>query len=266
MLNIFRFISVIGIKSKAKDKECKKEKKHLEKDDLASAAVQNPEEVMKTSSIKEDFIGTSPEKEFPLLQKPSRLLEDSPNLIFNTPPCLLSRFNSTVIENRKPTSKKIGFVGLEASEAVVFGNSGILQGVETCETGSKGYVEMTGTMRFNSQKITTAITSSGGRYLESHISGSLYLVEEDSLSIFAVGDRELFESCQSCFDAVSKRTHYEGTDVGSVSEMSLAYMFWNSIHTALGEAMTLAENLNISRHSFLEVLKQHPMFRHFLTK
>ncbi|GFQ79241.1 putative oxidoreductase GLYR1 homolog [Trichonephila clavata] len=145
--------------------------------------------------------------------------------------------------------------GPEASKSLVFENWGILQGLEKCEPGTKGYVEMTSIDPITSQEIAEAITYKGGKYLEAPISGSRSLAEEASLLILGAGDRELFNHCESCFFAISRNAYYLSCDVGSGSKMNLVRsMVTGATFATVAEAMALLERCNIPKHNFLELL------------
>jgi len=89
---------------------------------------------------------------------------------------------------------------------MVFGNCGVLQEINA----SKGYVEMTGTDSETSIDIAEAVGSKGGRYLEAQIQGSKGEAELGTLVILAAGDRDLYEDCQSAFQAMGKHSFYLG--------------------------------------------------------
>lgn len=150
--------------------------------------------------------------------------------------------------------------GPDASKSLVFGNCGILSGLEKGLPGSKGYVEMTTIDPITSQEIAEAITHKGGRYLEAPISGSRQMAEDGTLLILGAGDRELFTNCESCFFALSKNAYYLSCDVGSGSKMNLILsMLMGISHAALAEAMALVERCNLSQNNFLEILELGPL-------
>lgn len=151
--------------------------------------------------------------------------------------------------------------GPDASKSLVFGNCGILSGLENCKTpGSKGYIEMTTIDPITSQEIAEAISHKGGRYLEAPISGSRTMAEEGALLILGAGDCELFTRCESCFFALSKHAYFLSCDVGTGSKMNLILsMLMGISHAALAEAMALVERCNLSPANFLEILDFGPL-------
>ncbi|CAL1279522.1 unnamed protein product [Larinioides sclopetarius] len=157
--------------------------------------------------------------------------------------------------------------GPDASKSLVFGNCGILSGLEKCSPGSKGYVEMTTIDPITSREIAEAISHKGGRYLEAPISGSRQMAEEGALLILGAGDRELFTNCESCFFALSKNAYYLSCDVGSGSKMNLILsMLMGISHAALAEAMALVERCNLSQTNFLEILELGPLHSTLLSE
>ncbi|GFQ81291.1 putative oxidoreductase GLYR1 homolog [Trichonephila clavata] len=227
----------------------------------------------------------------------------------------LSRPSTTVTErNIKPTSKKIGFIGLGmmgqrivknllhsghnvsvfnqtpekckkfveagaqqfstpadviqncdivfcclsgpgASKSVVFENGGILEGLEKCQFGGKGYVEMTPIDPATSQELAEAITKKGGKYLEASINGSRSLAEEGCLMILGAGDRELFQDSLTCFYAMSKNAFYINGVAGSGSKMNFVYsLIIGSINAALRDAVAKLEEANIPKEFFFDLI------------
>ncbi|GFQ74407.1 putative oxidoreductase GLYR1 homolog [Trichonephila clavata] len=111
--------------------------------------------------------------------------------------------------------------GPEAVKAIVFGNEGILDGLEKCEVGTKGYVELTSIDVHTSQEIASAITNKGAEYLSAPISGSLSLAEEGLLEVRVAGDVEFFNTCAVYFSAMCSKALYVGFDVGEVTRLNL---------------------------------------------
>ncbi|GFY78349.1 oxidoreductase GLYR1-like protein [Trichonephila inaurata madagascariensis] len=68
--------------------------------------------------------------------------------------------------------------GPHAVESFLYGDHGILKGLETCRPGTKGYVELTSMDPQCSRAVAEAINSRGGTYLEAAIIGSRSIAEE----------------------------------------------------------------------------------------
>ncbi|GFS56164.1 putative oxidoreductase GLYR1 [Trichonephila clavipes] len=150
--------------------------------------------------------------------------------------------------------------GPEASKSVLFESCGILEGLEKCQFGSKGYVELTNIDPHTSLEIAEAVSERGGKYLEAPVSGSLSLAEEGSLFIISVGDDELLESCETCFCSMSKDTYYFGSDFGLASKVNLIHnMLLGVANASLGETMALIDRMNLPKSSFLDAIKLDPI-------
>ncbi|GFT39687.1 putative oxidoreductase GLYR1 homolog [Trichonephila clavipes] len=144
---------------------------------------------------------------------------------------------------------------LEASKSLIFGNGGILQGLEKCQFGAKGYVEMTPMDPATSKKLSATIIDKGGKYLEASIYGSRSLAEEGFLWILCAGDRELFHDCLTCLFAISKSACYVYDAVGSGSKMNYAFSLTNrSVHAMMGHAVKSLESHNFSQEDIFEIL------------
>ncbi|GFQ67004.1 putative oxidoreductase GLYR1 homolog [Trichonephila clavata] len=145
--------------------------------------------------------------------------------------------------------------GPKATKSVFFGNKGILQGLQKCRSGTKGFVVLSAVDPETSQAIAAAVTSNGGNYIEAPISGSISNAEEGSLLIPVAGNRELFDGCLTCFYAISKNAYHLSCDVGSASIMNIATsMVKSTAAVALAEGMSLVERMNLSKNNLKEVL------------
>ncbi|GFQ95016.1 putative oxidoreductase GLYR1 [Trichonephila clavata] len=98
--------------------------------------------------------------------------------------------------------------GPDVVKSFVYLDEGVLQGLKTCEYGSKGYVELTFMDTTTSREIAEAINFYGGKYLKANIYGSERLAEERSLLILCSGNLELFEDCENCFTTFSEFVCY----------------------------------------------------------
>ncbi|GFY56570.1 putative oxidoreductase GLYR1 homolog [Trichonephila inaurata madagascariensis] len=146
--------------------------------------------------------------------------------------------------------------GPEASKSLLYKNCGILEGLEKCQFGSKGYVELTNIDHHTSLEISEAISERGGKYLEAPVTGSLSLAEEGSLLILSAGDHELFRSCETCFFSISENIHYFGYDVGTPSKLNLIHSTLMGVANAsLAETMALIDRMDLPKTSFLDAIK-----------
>ncbi|GFU46302.1 putative oxidoreductase GLYR1 homolog [Trichonephila clavipes] len=156
--------------------------------------------------------------------------------------------------------------GPEATKSVVFGNRGILQGFQNCNSETKGFVVLTALDLKTSKEIVSAVTSEGANYLDAPISGSISDAEAGTLLIIAAGEREFFDDCVTCFYAMSRNAYYLGSGIGSASLMHMCTSMVNGIATvALAEGMSLAESMDFSKSSLLKYVNLSsmncPLFR-----
>lgn len=139
----------------------------------------------------------------------------------------------------------------QVAKDLVFGNCGVM----SANLVGKGYVEMTSVDPETSQDIAEQIISKGGRYLEAQIQGSKNQAEEGTLIILAAGDRQLFEECQTCFEAISRYSFYL-CDVGNATKMNLVLQMISGVTLAgIAEALALADRAGLQQKEVLEVLE-----------
>lgn len=142
------------------------------------------------------------------------------------------------------------------AKQIVFGNCGILKELEHRNGERKGYVEMTSMDPKCSEAIGHEIRMKGGRYLEAPLSGSRIDANEGTLLVLAAGDESLYEECKSCFDAISKRHMFVGSEVGTASKLSLVHnMLVGTIYGGVAEALALVKRIGLKGESFLDILK-----------
>lgn len=105
----------------------------------------------------------------------------------------------------------------------------------------KGYVEMTNIDTDTSKDIESALTSIGMNYLEAQIQGTKGQAEEGKLILLAAGDKELFDSCQTCFEAMGKNSFFVG-ETGNATKMNLVLQTFNGVQIAgLADSIALGE-------------------------
>ncbi|KAF8791062.1 putative oxidoreductase GLYR1 like protein [Argiope bruennichi] len=150
--------------------------------------------------------------------------------------------------------------GPEASKSLVFGNCGILSGLDKSPPGSKSYVEMTTLDPTTSLDIAEAISRKGGRYLEAPFNGSRENAEDGNLLIMSAGDKEVFVSCESCFFTLAKNAYYLGDEVGTGSKMNLILRMFMGVSSAgLAESMALVQHCKLSQINFMEIIELGPV-------
>ncbi|XVF31978.1 hypothetical protein REPUB_Repub17cG0042000 [Reevesia pubescens] len=148
-----------------------------------------------------------------------------------------------------------------AALKVVFDKDGVLE--QICS--GKGYIDMSTVDAETSCKISEAITSKGGHFLEAPVSGSKQPAETGQLVILTAGEKALYEEAIPAFNVLGKKSFFLG-QVGNGAKMKLVVnMIMGSVMNAFSEGLVLAERSGLNPHSLLDVLDlggiANPMFR-----
>ncbi|XP_059626326.1 glyoxylate/succinic semialdehyde reductase 1-like [Cornus florida] len=148
-----------------------------------------------------------------------------------------------------------------AALSVVFDKDGVLE--QICS--GKGYIDMSTVDADTSLKISEAITSKGGSFLEAPVSGSKKPAEDGQLVILAAGVKALYEEALPAFGVMGKKPFFLG-HVGNGAKTKLVVnMIMGSMMTAFSEVLVLADRSGLNPHTFLDVLDlcgiANPMFR-----
>ncbi|XP_059626801.1 glyoxylate/succinic semialdehyde reductase 1-like isoform X2 [Cornus florida] len=135
---------------------------------------------------------------------------------------------------------------------VVFDKGGVLE--QICK--GKGYIDMSTVDADTSSKISEAITSKGGSFLEAPVSGSRKLAEDGELVILAAGVKALYEEAHSLFDIMGKKTFFLGHVGNGAKTKLLVNMLMGSVLAAFSEGVLLAEKSELDPESILNALDQ----------
>ncbi|OMO89517.1 6-phosphogluconate dehydrogenase, NADP-binding protein [Corchorus olitorius] len=147
-----------------------------------------------------------------------------------------------------------------AALSVVFDKDGVLE--QIC---GKCYIDMSTVDPETSCKISEAITSKGGHFLEAPVSGSKQPAETGQLVILAAGEKALYEEAIPAFNVLGKKSFFLG-QVGNGAKMKLVVnMIMGSMMNAFSEGLVLADRSGLNPHDLLDVLDlggiANPMFR-----
>ncbi|KAI8013309.1 Glyoxylate/succinic semialdehyde reductase 1 [Camellia lanceoleosa] len=148
-----------------------------------------------------------------------------------------------------------------AALSVVFDKDGVLE--QICN--GKGYIDMSTVDSDTSSKISEAITSKGGSFLEAPVSGSKKPAEDGQLVILAAGEKALYEEALPAFDVMGKKSFFLG-HVGNGAKMKLVVnMIMGSMMNAFSEGLILADKSGLNPQTLLDVLDlggiANPMFK-----
>ncbi|GER54996.1 glyoxylate reductase 1 [Striga asiatica] len=148
-----------------------------------------------------------------------------------------------------------------AALSVVFGEDGVLEQIGS----GKCYIDMSTVDAETSCKISEAITSKGGSFLEAPVSGSKKPAEDGQLVILAAGEKTLYDAVLPAFDVLGKKSFFLG-QVGNGAKMKLVVnMIMGSMMNAFSEGLVLADKSGLDPLALLDVLDlgaiANPMFK-----
>ncbi|GMI85662.1 GLYOXYLATE REDUCTASE 1, glyoxylate reductase 1 [Hibiscus trionum] len=148
-----------------------------------------------------------------------------------------------------------------AALSVVFDKDGVLE--QICS--SKGYIDMSTVDPGTSCKISEAITSKGGQFLEAPVSGSKQPAETGQLVILAAGEKALYDAAVPAFGILGNKSFFFG-QVGNGAKMKLVVnMIMASMMITFSEGLVLADRSGLNPHDLLDVLDlgaiANPMFK-----
>ncbi|XP_057789639.1 glyoxylate/succinic semialdehyde reductase 1 [Salvia miltiorrhiza] len=148
-----------------------------------------------------------------------------------------------------------------AALSVVFDKDGVLEQIGS----GKNYIDMSTVDAETSSKISEAITSKGGCFLEAPVSGSKKPAEDGQLVILAAGEKALYDAALPVFDVLGKKSFYLG-QVGNGAKMKLVVnMTMGSMMNAFSEGIVLADKSGLDPQTLLDVLDlgaiANPMFK-----
>ncbi|CAL1408031.1 unnamed protein product [Linum trigynum] len=137
-----------------------------------------------------------------------------------------------------------------AALSVVFDKDGVLEEISS----GKGYMEMSTIDPETSCKISEAITSKGGSFVEAPVSGGYKHAENGQLVIIAAGDKALFEEAIPALNVMGKKSFYLG-QVGNAARMKLVVnLIMGTMMTTFSEGIGLAERSGLNPSDLLDIL------------
>lgn len=92
-----------------------------------------------------------------------------------------------------------------------------------------------------SKDIEGALSGLGMSYLEAQIQGTKAQAEEGKLILLAAGDKQLFDQCQTCFEAMGRNSFFVG-ETGNATKMNLVLQTIAGVQIAgLADSIALGE-------------------------
>ena len=161
-------------------------------------------------------------------------------------------------------SSDITFATLSDPEAaldVALGPGGVVEGMGP----GKSYVDVSTVDAETSLKISEAIKSKQGQFLEAPVSGSKGPAEQGKLIFLTAGSRELFDAVSPALEVMGKSSYFLGSEVGKGAKMKLVVnQVMGVMMAAWAEGLTLAEKSGLETSDLIKVASEGaiacPMF------
>jgi len=140
---------------------------------------------------------------------------------------------------------------LEAFEAVVLGQNGLITGSRTGQVIIDLGTTDPGTVR----RVAEITRSNGVQLLDAPVSGGMHAAEAGTLTLMIGGDKESFERCRAIFDSIGKTIYYVGRS-GNGATVKLV----NNIMTLVNivtftEALALGAKCGVEAQELFDVIK-----------
>ncbi|CRL00964.1 CLUMA_CG014453, isoform A [Clunio marinus] len=147
-----------------------------------------------------------------------------------------------------------------ALQNTIFGQYGVSSAQRDPDPKKKkGYVEMTTIDTSTSKDIESALNGIGISYLEAQIQGTKAQAQEGKLILLAAGDKDLFDNCQTCFEAMGRNSFFVG-ETGNATKMNLVLQTITGVQIAgLSDSIALAERAGIATDKFMDILSKTDM-------
>ncbi|KAL3806127.1 hypothetical protein ACHAXA_004993 [Cyclostephanos tholiformis] len=143
----------------------------------------------------------------------------------------------------------------EASRAVFEGEGGTLAGV----SDGKFIIDCATLAESDMIRMSERVLSKGGQFLEAPVSGSKGPAHLGQLIFLCAGSQSVYQdpTVQSSLKAMSKATHFFGTDVGRGTRAKLVVnSLMGTMMAAFSESLALAESAGLDGNKMLEVIGQ----------
>ncbi|KAM3695273.1 hypothetical protein ACB094_07G118900 [Castanea mollissima] len=134
----------------------------------------------------------------------------------DTPAAVVKKCKYTIAMLSDPSAALSIVKAINIISLVVFDTNGVFEQI----VNGKGYIDMSTVDVDTSSKISEAITSMGGHFLEAAVSGSKKPAEDGQLVILAAGEKTLYEEAIPFFDVLGKKSFFLG-QVGNGAKMKL---------------------------------------------
>jgi 3-hydroxyisobutyrate dehydrogenase-like beta-hydroxyacid dehydrogenase len=142
----------------------------------------------------------------------------------------------------------------EASRDVFDGDDGTLAGVSS----GKSIVDCATLAEADMERMSEAVVSKGGRFLEAPVSGSKVPAAQGALIFLCAGSEDLFDEVEgSALKAMGKASHFFGSEVGTGTKAKLVVnSLMGTMLAAFGEGLALAQGVGLDPEKIIEVIGQ----------
>lgn len=108
------------------------------------------------------------------------------------------------------------------------------------------------------EKMATAVTAAGGRFLEAPVSGSKGPAATGTLIFLCAGDQALFDQIKDHgLHAMGKASHFLGTAVGAGTRAKLVVnSLMGTMLAAFGEGLALSQAVGLDPNTMIEIISQ----------
>jgi len=142
----------------------------------------------------------------------------------------------------------------EASKAVFDAEAGVLAGI----SDGKSIVDCATLAEDDMKRMSAAVMSKGGIFLEAPVSGSKAPAANGSLIFLCAGSKPLFEEIEeNGLNVMGKASHFFSEEVGYGTRAKLIVnSLMGTMVAAFGEGLALAENVGLDPTKVMEVIGQ----------
>jgi len=142
----------------------------------------------------------------------------------------------------------------EASRSVFEGKDGVLAGVSQ----GKSIVDCATLAEADMKRMSSAVVSLGGRFLEAPVSGSKAPAVNGALIFLCAGSKDLFDEVEGKgLAAMGKASHFLNTEVGYGTKAKLVVnSLMGTMVAALSESLALSTSVGLDPLKIIEVIGQ----------
>jgi len=150
----------------------------------------------------------------------------------------------------------------EITEKVVFGEGGILKGIEPGKT----YIDMSTSSLSLTKRINEAVGVRGGNMLDAPVSGGEQGAINGTLSIMVGGDKAIFEASKEMLSCLGKNIYHVGESGSGLSMKLVNNLLYSIIMCGTAEALTLGREVGLDLKTMVKILGSSSASSYVLTQ